>query len=309
MTDQPATGPYSGRGASTPRWWPSRYGTGDTLGAGNELTSERVLEALRLPRSGELMELGQILEAGVPAFPPRGWDQYILSHGTLEEMVEAPQGTRPTEFEEHVDQGYHVGTHLDALGHMGINGRFYNGVPYGEIYGVTGLSRLGIDGVRPWVARGVCLDIAAVHGVSMLPDRFEILPEHLDAACKRQGTEVRPGDVCLLHTGWAALWMVDNDRYGSAEPGVGWEGAHWLTERRPSLVGADNWAFEVWPPADPDDTLIVHQHLLAETGTYILENLVTSRLADRAITEFLFLLTPAKTRGSTACMAGPVAVV
>jgi kynurenine formamidase len=192
---------------------------------------------------------------------------------------------------------------------MGISGRFYNGIPYGRMYGVSGLSQLGIEHVRPWVARGVCLDITAIESVAILPDSFEITPDHLDAACSRQQVQIRPGDVCLLHTGWAAFWMVDNDRYGSAEPGVGWDGGHWLTERRVSLVGADNWAFEVWPPPNPDDMLIVHQHLLAETGTYILENLVTSRLVDRQITEFLFLLTPAKTRGSTACMAGPVAVV
>ena len=309
MSDQASEGRYTGRGATTPRWWPSRYGADDDLGAGNELTSERVLAALQLPRSGEVIELGQVLEAGVPAFPPRGWNQLILSHETLEEKLSAPAGTRPTEFEEHVDQAYHIGTHLDALGHMGISGRFYNGRPYGEIYEVTGLTQLGIERVKPWIARGVCLDIARLEGCDVLPDSFEILPSHLDAACAAQDVSVQPGDVVLLHTGWASLWMVDNDRYGAAEPGVGWDGAHWLTDRRVSLVGADNWAFEVWPPTDPDDLLIVHQHLLAETGTYIIENLNTAELAARRVSEFLFLLTPAKTRGSTACMAGPVAVL
>jgi kynurenine formamidase len=309
MSDQSSEGPYSGRGLTSPRWWPSRYGSDDDLGAGNELTSERVVAALQLPRSGEVIELGQVLEAGVPAFPPRGWNQLILSHETLEEKLSAPAGTRPTEFEEHVDQAYHIGTHLDALGHMGISGRFYNGRPYGEMYEVTGLTQLGIERVKPWIARGVCLDIAGLEGCDVLPDSFEILPTHLDAACEKQGVTIHPGDVVLLHTGWATLWMVDNDRYGSAEPGVGWDGAHWLTDRRVSLVGADNWALEVWPPKDPDDLLIVHQHLLVETGTYIIENLRTVELAKRGVSEFLFLLTPAKTRGSTACMAGPVAVL
>ena len=309
MSAEIRVGPYSGRGLATPRWWPSRYGEGDVLGAGNELTAERCMAALRLPRTGEVIELGRVLEAGVPAFPPRRWDQYILAHGTLEEKLEAPSGTRPTEFEEHVDQGYHIGTHLDALGHMGISGRFYNGIPYGEVYEVTGLTRLGIEHARPWIARGVCLDIAAVEGVEMLADSFEITPGHLDAACAAQGTSIGVGDVVLLHTGWGALWMVDNARYSSAEPGVGWDGAHWLTDRRVSLVGADNWAFEVWPPRDPEDMLIVHQHLLTETGTYIIENVATGGLIARGVGEFLFLLTPAKTRGSTACMAGPVAVI
>ena len=94
MSDQASEGRYTGRGATTPRWWPSRYGADDDLGAGNELTSERVLAALQLPRSGEVIELGQVLEAGVP-LPPRGWNQLILSHETLEDKLLPPPAPDP----------------------------------------------------------------------------------------------------------------------------------------------------------------------------------------------------------------------
>ncbi len=74
-----------------------------------------------------------------------------------------------------------------------------------------------------------------------------ITPDDLEKACANQGVEVRPGDVALLHTGWGVKWDQDIHEYEEVEPGAGWDAAHWLTERRVSLVGADNWAFEVIP--------------------------------------------------------------
>ena len=53
----------------------------------------------------------------------------------------------------------------------------------------------------------------------------------------------------------------------------------------------------------------MHQHLLAETGTHILENSTTADLAAGGHAEFLFCLTVQKTKGSTGAMASPVAVV
>jgi kynurenine formamidase len=102
---------------------------------------------------------------------------------------------------------------------------------------------------------------------------------------------------------------VDNERYGALEPGLGWDAAHWLTDRRISLAGADNWCLEVWPPEREDAPLVVHQHFLAETGTYIIENIRTEELVRGGIGEFLFVLTPNRTKGSTGSMAAPVAIV
>lgn len=311
-TESQPTSPqgYDGRGAASARWWPSRYGPDDELGSGNELTPERVLQALRIPRRGLTINLAQLLEPGIPAYPPRGWHQLILAHGSLDEAVLAPDTTRASYFEEHVSQTYQIGCHLDGLGHLGIDGRFYNGMHYKDIYDPTGLKHLGIENAPPWIARGVCLDIAGLLGKDMLEEGFAIDPDHLEAACKRQGgIEIGAGDVVLFHTGWSQLWNVDNERYGALEPGIGWEAAHWLTQRRISLAGADNWCLEVWPPERENSPLVVHQHLLAETGTYIVENIKTQELVDGDVSEFLFVLTPNKTKGSTGSMVAPLAVV
>jgi kynurenine formamidase len=300
---------YNGRGSASPQWWPSRYGAGDELGAGNELTPERTLAALRIPREGRTIELAQLLEEDVPAFPPRTWKQLILGHGALDAKKLAPEGSQMTYFEEQVTGTYQIGCHVDGLGHVGIDGRFYNGRHYQDFYTAQYLTELGVEKMRPWVTRGVCLDIAGLLGTEMLDEGFVITPDHLEEACRSQAVQIGAGDVVLLHTGWGALWDTDVQRYEHVEPGAGWDAAHWLTDRRVSLVGADNWAFEVIPFEREDGVFAVHQHLLAETGTHILENSTTTELAAGNFSEFLFLQTVQKTKGSTAVMASPVAVV
>jgi kynurenine formamidase len=302
---------YDGRGGDSPQWWPSRYGPDDELGAGNELTPERTLAALQIPKEGRKIELAQLLEEGAPAFPPRTWKQLILAHGTLDATKMAPEsgGSHMTYFEESAFGTYHIGCHVDGLGHVGIDGHFYNGHHYKDFYTSKGLTKFGVETMRPWVTRGVCLNIAALLGTEQLDEGFVITPEHLEEACRAQNVQIGAGDVVLLHTGWGSLWTEDIEHYEHVEPGAGWDAAHWLTDRRVSLVGADNWAFEVIPFERPDGIFVVHQHLLAETGTHILENATTAELAASGFSEFLFVLTVQKTKGSTGAYASPVAVV
>jgi len=305
--DQPtATGAYDGRGSASPQWWPSRYGAEDRIGAGNELTPDRVLAALKLAKEGRVISIAQDLYPEAPAYGARTFNQLILAHETLHRF--APEGSQTTAFEEVVTQTYHVGCHLDGLGHVHIDGRAYNGIHHTENYTPTGLKNYGASTMPQWVTRGVCLDIASLENAETLPAGYVITPEHLEQACERQGVEVGGGDAVLLHTGWGALWE-DADAYTGKEPGAGWAAAHWLTDRRVSVVGSDNWGFEVMPFEKEDEIFVVHQHLLAETGTYIIENIRTKGLVEEGISEFLFFMAPTKVRGATGSMVNPVVVV
>ena len=289
-------------------WFPSKYGADDRLGAGNELTAQRTLEALRIPTTGRVIELAQVTTTATPVIPPRRFEQSILAH----ESSESPdtwQGSNGfTALQEHVVTSFHVGCHLDGLGHVGIRGRYYNGLRHAEVYATGGLTELGIENVRPWLCRGVLLDAAAVAGTERLPAGHEITAAALSSAAARGGVTVRPGDAVIVHTGWSALSAVDPAGYAAAEPGIGRSGADWLTERRVSLVGLDNWGCDVYPNPDPELFFPAHQQLLTQAGTYILENIKTAELVASGAVEFLFVLSPSKSAGATA-MVAPLAVL
>ena len=59
---------------------------------------------------------------------------------------------------------------------------------------------------------------------------------------KKQGLEIRQGDVVIFHTGWLSLIEKDPKRFGSVEPGLGRADARYLVSKDVVAVGADNWA-------------------------------------------------------------------
>jgi kynurenine formamidase len=293
-----------------PPWWPSVYGAGDQIGAGNELTQEATLAALRLPRSGRVVELAQLTTADVPVIQPRIHHQLIMAHENLEEVSSQAGDNRFSTFSEQVVTSYHVGCHLDGLGHAGIDGRYYNGLHYSQIFAATGLTQLGIENVRPWAGRGIVLDVAGLYGRECLEDGTPITSGDLECAARQQRVEVRAGDAVLVHTGWSELWDREPERYAATEPGLDAEAAGWLARRRVSLVAVDNWGCDVYPNPVPGQFFPAHQRLLTRGGIYILENIRTSELVrGTAGTPFLFILGVPRLQGATAAVVAPLAVL
>jgi kynurenine formamidase len=291
-------------------WWPSPYGSGDRIGAGNELTPEATLAALRLPQSGRVIELAQLTTANVPVIQPRVHHQVILAHETLEDVSRRAGENRLSTFQEHVVTSYHVGCHLDGLGHAGIDGRYYNGLHYSQVFAAAGLTQLGIENVRPWVSRGIVLDTAAPLKAGRLDAGQPVTARDLADAARRQGIDVRAGDAVLVHTGWSELWDLDPRRYATAEPGLDAAAADWLAHRRVSLVAVDNWGCDVYPSPVPGQFFPVHQRLLTMAGIYILENIRTSDLVRAAApAPFLFILGVPRLQGATAAVVAPLAVL
>ena len=52
----------------------------------------------------------------------------------------------------------------------------------------------------------------------------------------------------------------------------------------------------------------VHQHVLAEAGVYLIENLALDELARERLTSFCFILLATKYKGATGCPVRPVAL-
>ena len=180
--------------------WPNRYGTDDVIGAANEITPDKVLSATQLIKIGERIPLGRILDENSPTQMWRYWKH----HMTLESIL--PQNysgeNQQSYVEEAVSGALHSGTHIDALGHIGIGNYAYNGAKYSDIATGQGLLKLGIESIPPLITRGVLLNIAKLKAVASLDGAYCITAEDLDNAQKQAGVEVSSGDCVLLHTGW-----------------------------------------------------------------------------------------------------------
>jgi len=285
------------------QWYPSQWGADDQRGAANRLTPAKVLEAKALVTTGQVYQLGRVYEPGMPMYGTRHYSLRIPQPFDMQSRNEAV-------YVDELVSGElgQIGTQFDGLGHLGIGDLHYNGNRRSEFARAEGLTRLGIEHVGPIVTRGVLADVARYKGVAQLDAQYVITPADLEGTLAQEGVEIREGDVVLIHTGWGALWMVDNERFGGAEPGIGVEAAQALAEAGVVVVGADTWGVEIMPNPDADLAAPVHQLLLARNGIYLHENLATEALARDEVYEFMYVFTPLLLKGATGSPGGPIAI-
>lgn len=299
-----------------PPWWPSRWGAGDEAGASNLMTPENVLRVLPLIRTGRTFELGRVYEAGMPLFGSRVFGLRIPGTPTG-----GPIGGNGLIFHDEflATEIGQVGTQFDGLGHIGCRAgrdgdmnemRFYNGYTEMDLANAYGLQRLGIEKVKPFFTRGVLVDVAGAKG-GMLDRGYEITPADVRAALGRVGIDegsIQPGDAIFFNTGWGSLWMKDNDRFNSGEPGIGMDVARWVVDRQAALVGADTWATEVVPNPDPNVAFVVHQELITKHGIFNHENLDFGELIAAGVYEFVYVFAPLRIKGATGSAGRPIAL-
>jgi len=203
----------------------------------------------------------------------------------------------------------HTGTHIDALCHQAAGLKLFGDVPTDSAETPAGFTCLGVETVPPLLRRGVLLDLAGWKGQTLLPAKYGISADELQACARAQGVEVRAGDVLLVRTGFAALWH-DEAAYLDAA-GVSKSGTLWAAEKGVVAVGADNMAWDVPDERDPEtgSTLFAHVYLLPKKGIYILENLNLEELAHDRHWTFAFIGIPLKLKGATGSPLRPLALV
>jgi kynurenine formamidase len=291
--------------ASAQDWTKSKWGPNDEIGAANYMKPELVVKAASLVKTGKTYALGIPVDSKTPAYPPRAFKVTVVQPG----QAGIPGlGPNKATYNDDIIEGWvGVGSQLDGLGHLGIEHVYYNGNKLLDFADPTGLKKLGIEKVPPMVTRGVLLDMAAHYGTDVVKEGTAFNVKEIEEVAKKQGVEIRQGDVVLFHTGWLSLIGKDDKRYGAAEPGLGVEGAKYLTGKGVVAVGADTWGLEVLP-FESKNLFEVHQILLAMNGTYILENMDTAELAKDKAYEFLFVLGQPRFKGGVQSMINPVAI-
>lgn len=303
--------------ATAPRVGKSPWGPADERGALNRMTDESRAAVLARIAGGKVYDLGVEYFVGMPSWHLLGDPryQYWLTHTPRGTAVDDPAGVGARQNEvvaytgDAVSFYTHMGTHIDALNHFGLNGEVYNGFRADEHLGDRGWRKTGAETIPPIIARGVMVDVATAKGVETLPDSYGITVEDLEDALARQGVRLAPGDVVLIRGGRMRAWPDDED-YVMDQPGLTLPAARWLAEQQQVLaVGGDNLSLEHFPVDDGSETWVpVHTYLLAQAGVPIIEVVDLEELARDRVYEFAFIAASLKLRGASAAPFRPMAL-
>lgn len=247
------------------------------------------------------------LNLAVDAFSPPLFGRAALQHT----IVEAGRN----EAEDVLDAfNPQASSQLDGLAHVRAR-------EFGFFDGSTDLESARKNlGMQHWAKRGI-----AGRGVLLdliVPDPFDgsaISPADLEAAAKKQGVELKPGDILLVRTGWAAAYLRRSNTEGSHHwrgLSAGEEMAEFLWDHRIALIGTDNPAVENSPGSAAIGSL--HRRLLPALGLPMMELLDLERLAAHCARagnsgtgkwDFLFVAVPLYVEGAVSSTANAMGLL
>lgn len=268
----------------------------------------QVLAAISEVSCGRVFDLGTELSANMPCGPRDTFAPVRIAQYRTPTCLRAHEDPPAFDFSMDVITGSpHLGTHLDAFVHVQSRGRVFGGREARETFDDFGWTSDGVETVPPIVTSGVLLDVARTEGVGALPDGVEIGIAELARCVAAEGVDIRVGDAVLVRTGkFARDYAGDGDRYFTAGPGVGIDGALWLYEQGMALLGTDTTATEPAPFSSAADT--VHRAMLVERGVHLIEIMDLEELTAAEMYRFLFVCLPLKFRGATGSWVRPIAV-
>jgi kynurenine formamidase len=293
----------------------SPFGEDDEIGMLNLLTPGNAVEQLARADAGRIFDLSVDLFMDMPTWTQGGEPPFSIwmIHTPRGSAVDDPIGIGREQNEyvawsaDAISMFTHTGTHVDTLNHFGYHNRIWNGFSADDHLGSLHWTKAGAEKHPPVIARGILIDVAAAHGVDVLPDGHAIDAAQLRDALRRQGTEMHAGDVVMVRTGRGSTWP-SAELYLPREPGIDKNGSAFLAESGAVMVGADNIAFENLPSPDPDNWLPAHTYLLAEAGVPIMEVVDLEELSQEECYEFVFVGACLKIRGATAGPIRPIAL-
>jgi kynurenine formamidase len=272
------------------------------------------LKVLSQIKSGKTYDLSVKYFVGMPSFHSLGDPgyQYWLTHTPHGTIVDNPNklgeamNRKVSYTGDAISMYTHMGTHIDALNHFGLNGKIWNGFTPEEHLGDKGWKKTGAETIPPIIARGVMIDVKASKGT--LPKNYRITAKDLQEALKKQRTRLESGDVVVIRTGQAGFYQ-DAVHYLDNYPGISLDAVKWLIEDRGvMLLGADNLSFEAFPPEREDNWVPVHTYLLAEKGVMFIEQMYLEELAEDKVYEFAFIAASLKLKGASGSPMRPLAI-
>lgn len=290
----------------------SPYGKDDEIGMLHLIDAQSRSAIIRCTDASKVFDLSVDHFIGMPGWFGAGDQPYQIwmTHTPQGEIVANTMNASPEANQlvaysgDAISMYTHCGTHIDTFNHFGYNGEIFNGFTAKDHLGGRAWQKCGPEKHPPIFARGVLLDIAALHGVDTLAPSHAIGKDDIEACLKKQGTALKQGDVVLLRTGQMLLWP--DMAFTKNSPGLNREGAEYLAKNGAIMIGADNLTLEQTPSAHELNFFPVHTYLLAEAGVPILEMAQLEEIAAHRLYEFAFFGACIKLRGATGAPMRPV---
>jgi kynurenine formamidase len=234
------------------------------------------------------------------------------------------------------------GTQFDAIGHFAVlpsladskspadtsAAVYYGGYTQAQVKPKpdSPLLRLGVEKAPPLVTTAVLLDAKRhANGGRPMQAGQVVTRANIEEMLEAQGLRERgvlPGDVVLIRTGWGERWQ-DPDReqvYYTRAPGLAYDAAQYLGERRIVAVGLDTPFIDAMAegflagkaaaaPGSPAGLpLAVHHHMLTQMGIHHLENVQLGEIADAGVWTSCAMILPLRDNGAAGSPIRPVAI-
>ncbi len=293
----------------------------DGVGRLADLRPRDRLRALGSVRDGRVFTLGLEFfgRTPTPGYPGSPVPLHIMyqdwSH--YEKGIVRPDAGNVAWVDDGVLLNCHGGTHLDALGHVIVDGTITGGVPASSTVGglahadVAAIARVGI------FCRGVLVDLCRSTGGAPLRRDHQIGLDEIESCLRNEEVAIEPGDMVILRTGSLERYRDEGNAAFFAEysePGLSYDEElfEWVDAHGVLGVGTDTLANEL--PRDPETTeqFCLHHHLLRDRGLQFHEVLWLADLAADCTADGryvgLYIASPLKLVGASGCPVNPLFV-
>lgn len=287
-----------------------RWGEDDVRGTLNFIDQEAVRAGVAASRSGRVVRCGR----PVTTRPVPG-ERSPLMHHMLSSGTEAPPAGMHSAY-DWFGMGIHghAFTHLDSLGHVFWDGKFYNGRPATLVETIRGARAGSIEPAAGGiVGRGVLLDVPRVLGCDYLEPGTAIGPDLLDECEEALGLRVAKGDILLVRGGRDAVPPEPpSDRHAETRAGLHASCLPWIHDRQVAVLGSDD-GNDVAPSQVGLMRVPIHVVGIVAMGLWLLDNAdleaLAAACAEAEQWTFLFTMAPLDLKNATGSPVNPLVVL